>query len=127
MAESARDLTRNLQWIVESGLEAEPKTLRMKSNPIASSVAVISLIVAVLAVGALAYLYRMPKAASPMVRFAFTIPDGQRFGDGAGLALSPDGSRLVYQALNERGVSGLYVRAIDSLLYEGNEHLSRLL
>ena len=107
MAESARDLTRNLQWIVESGLEAEPKALRRKSNPIAWSVAVLSFIVAVLAVGALAYLYRMPKAASPMVRFAFTIPDGQRFGDGA--------------------VSGLYVRAIDSLLYEGNDHLSRLL
>jgi serine/threonine-protein kinase len=64
--------------------------------------------------GAVTYLLRISPAATPSVRFAFTVPKGERFGDGAGLALSPDGSRLVYQAFNERGVSGLYVRAVDS-------------
>jgi hypothetical protein len=43
--------------------------------------------------------------------FAFAVPEGKRFSEnGANVALSPDASRFVYQGVDERGVSALYVR-----------------
>jgi Tol biopolymer transport system component/tRNA A-37 threonylcarbamoyl transferase component Bud32 len=53
-----------------------------------------------------------PPASQPLARFTIPLPIGDRFTNPGvrALALSPDGSRLVYAA-NQR----LYVRAIDQL------------
>jgi len=57
-----------------------------------------------------------PPAPLPVSRFTITLPEGQRLADPnqAALALSPDGSRLVYVA-SAGGVQQLYLRPMDSV------------
>ena len=65
------------------------------------------------AVGASAWLLRNARTASPghVTRFAIVLPEGQRFVGGIRrLAVSPDGSVIVYTANNQ-----LYRRALDDL------------
>ena len=57
-----------------------------------------------------------PSAPLPISRFTITLPTGQRLAepDQPAVALSPDGSRLVYAA-SAGGVQQLYLRAMDSV------------
>ena len=59
-----------------------------------------------------------PAGPLPVVRTTITLPDGQRQPNllGLPLAISPDGTRLVYVA-QSRGSTDLYLRRLDS--FEG--------
>jgi serine/threonine-protein kinase len=100
--------------MLENGLETKSQGVSRKTTTLRWAFAAASLAIVVLALGALAYVYRASIAAPTMVRFAFTLPEGERFVGIAGMALSPDGSRLVYRALDENGVARLHMRAMDS-------------
>jgi eukaryotic-like serine/threonine-protein kinase len=56
-----------------------------------------------------------PAPSAPVSRSVFSLPAGQRFGrfDLPALALSPDGSHMVYVA-NLGGTQQLYLRSMDS-------------
>src|SRR4029077_10382700 len=54
-------------------------------------------------VGAAAWMLRPPAPSSPVTRFPLALGEGQQFSTGANenLAISPDGTKLVYVANNQ--------------------------
>jgi Tol biopolymer transport system component len=58
----------------------------------------------------------MPLPQRPVTRFTITLPAGQRLADleNPAIALSPDGTRLVYVATQGGGIQQLYLRPMDS-------------
>ena len=72
--------------------------------------------VALVAIGCAAWLRFRPAPVAPVLRYAMALPDDQKLGSirGSRIALSPDGSRLVYVSV---GVGGqrLMLRNRDQL------------
>jgi Tol biopolymer transport system component len=71
------------------------------------------------ALGALALLLaalalRSRQEPAPLVTSSIVAPDGTQFDVGSGLALSPDGRRLAFTALDETGQRALWIRSIES-------------
>jgi len=108
---SAHDLLLELKWLREDGEDQAPavsqrRSARAMARWIAAA-AVLSL-----AIGAAATWFLKPSrdVPAPLARFAMALPSGQgftRMGRHV-VALSPDGTRLVYVANNQ-----LYLRMID--------------
>jgi Tol biopolymer transport system component len=70
---------------------------------------------ALAAAAALAGWLLKPTTPKPVTRLAMSLPPGQRLAlDNLALAISPDGTRLAYVAL-QGSVSQVYLRAMDSL------------
>jgi Tol biopolymer transport system component len=69
-------------------------------------------VVASAMVGAAGWMLRSPAPSSPVTRFALALGEGQQFTvvNGQSLALSPDGTRLVYVANSQ-----LYLRSMSDL------------
>ncbi len=61
--------------------------------------------------------WRTPLGPPPVQRVSISIPGAATYAAraGGGLAVAPDGSRLVYVALTEDGTRQLYLRGIDRL------------
>jgi serine/threonine protein kinase/Tol biopolymer transport system component len=78
------------------------------------SIAALMTVIAVIALWKLEYLTSPPEG--DITRFALAIPSGQRFASvtGPGIALSPDGTSLVYTGQGEE-TRQLYVRKMDQL------------
>ncbi len=81
----------------------------------------VPLIVAVIAVVAMiaaaAAVLLRPKPSAPAFRFNIYPPPGSTFpslGEGGGVALSPDGHQLVFEATTPEGRGYLWLRALDS-------------
>jgi serine/threonine-protein kinase len=108
--QSAGDVERQLQWIVESGSDAGvPAAARPKSHTYFAWG--LALVLAVVVAGFAAWNLR-PPAPRPVTRFPLTLPPGDQF-TGTGrhvVALSPDGTHLIYVANNQ-----LYLRAMDQM------------
>jgi hypothetical protein len=117
--QSASDLASELKWVSESGSQAgvpAPRKARSKMRErLAWSVAAACALVAV----ALAVLYwsraqQKPRAIRSYVKA--TLSSGFLFsGQVSGFALSPDGLRLAYVALDADKRAVLWVRKLDSL------------
>jgi serine/threonine-protein kinase len=73
---------------------------------------VVAAVVASAIAGAVGWMLRSPAPSSPVMRFAFALGEGQQFSavNGQSLAVSPDGTRLVYVANNQ-----LYLRSMSDL------------
>ena len=102
-----------------------PRRARCGSAPFLSVAAVI---VASAIAGAAAWMLRPPRALAPVTRFAFALGEGQQFttANNQSLAISPDGTRLVYVANNQlylRSMSDLEARPIPGTRQHGR-HLS---
>ena len=114
--QSAHDLKNELVWIGRAGSQAgspAPVVARRKNRErIAWMVAAAALVVA----AALAtFLVRRPAPTGRTIRFDVGPPSdaGSSFEFGYGLALSPDGSQLVYEA-ESAGTSRLYLRRFST-------------
>jgi len=118
--QSASDIAEELRWISEAGSQSTSAPLKMRRKVregLAWSVAVILAV----AVAVLAPLYwRGVSRKSPLMRFSISLPpntDTFRF-DAGGLAVSPDGSRVVIslRTLSSGLQSGrqLWMRSLDS-------------
>jgi serine/threonine-protein kinase len=84
-----------------------PRPLWKRAIPV-----VVTAVVASALVGAAAWTVRPPAPSLPVTRFAFTLGEGQQFTSAGGqrLAVSPDGTLLVYVANNQ-----LYLRSMSDL------------
>ncbi len=129
--QSAADLCRELQWIhqsrdregaIASGTGLSPVLEGQLRGPAllgwrkAAALGAAVLIGAVIASVA-AWLLKPAATQQQVSRFTITLPTGDRLaaaGSNPALAISPDGSRLVYAAIRG-GAQQLYVRDIGAL------------
>jgi serine/threonine protein kinase len=118
--QSARDICEQLRWISESGPQTAPAAPSAGQQKPASRMARI-VMATVLAVAVIAavffYLHRTPPVERQAVRFTIGPPEKGGFTLGlssVAIALSPDGSKVVFSA--STGYSGpqLWVRALDA-------------
>ena len=113
--QSARDVWRELKWIVESGA-TKPDVAgsrRVISVGVAASIALVAVVIAAAAAWTLKPVVFAGR--SPVARVTVTLPPGDQIVDLGvpSLAISPDGSKLAY--VGQHGNTRLlYVRAIDS-------------
>jgi serine/threonine protein kinase len=115
--QTARDLLRELTWVrdgVAAHRDATPQKTDWRTRAVLPLVA--TLATAALSMFAI-YVVRRPTATPPpRVMFSIDPPNGTRFPRGtADMALSPDGSRLVFVALSADGTQHLWVRRFDAL------------
>ncbi len=110
----ARDLTHLREHVAEVSADAAPVILARRLGWLGPALAAGLLVVAALAVFA-ALRVRRQDPARP-VRFAIPIPPGTTYAPSEvsrGLSISPDGTRLVIEALS-KGRRRLFVRPLDS-------------
>ena len=112
--QTAHDVKLQLQWIAEGGSQAgipAPVSKRRRwSQYVAWGVAAIFLLAAI---GfALAWTLRTPNSPR-LVRASILAPEGNSFKP-FDMAISPDGSKLAFAAIDAHGKSQLWVRAMGS-------------
>ena len=119
--QNAKDLTDQLKWITDGSAQAAPLTAAAEGRArMAPRWALISgfacLAAAVIAAFAAWSLKPTPRQVSPpLARLAITLPPGEQLvasESDAPMALSPDGTRLVY-VVRRSGSPQLYMRQID--------------
>ena len=117
--QTARDLKRQLEWVSArltdgSALGASAATAPPLPRPRMKTAAYIiaALLVGALISGVPAWLMRRPPAPAPVSRFEIPLATGQQFTRQGRhvMALSPDGTRLVYVANQQ-----LFVRKLGEL------------
>jgi eukaryotic-like serine/threonine-protein kinase len=111
--QTAHDVKLQLQWIAEGGSQAgvpAPVAARRRTREqIAWSVAALGL----LAAGTFAALWiSKPQPANEVLRYAVTLPAGQRVMSWP--KLSPDGSLLAFTAMDSGGTPRIWLRPMDS-------------
>jgi serine/threonine-protein kinase len=96
--------------VVSASLTAEPR--RHRWMPIVWGLACVLAV----AVAGLMYVLLKPAPPKPVTRFAMPLPPGQRMMLARPeIAISPDGTRLVYSAGQNLVPTQLYLRAMDGL------------
>ena len=124
--QTARDLKRQLEWVAKgvagsagTGTRTSPTQMASPPSRVARAlqVGVAVLAGAAIAGGVMAWTL-WPTTSTPHLvsRFAVDLPEGQEFSRGGRhlVALSPDGTRLVYVANQQ-----LYLRAMNELTAVG--------
>jgi len=114
---SAHDLAFQLQFPAtgETSGIAAPPSLKRRTPPALLAMGAITLVLAA-AVAALLLRRPMSTRALRPVRFSVPIPPGTTYAPGAvsrGLSISPDGTRLVVEAVSN-GRRRLFLRPLDS-------------
>jgi len=116
--QSAHDLLAELKWIAEGGSQAGVTAPVAAQRRWRERLAIGIVGVAVGAAVAVMAVRLLPRERPPrpVARFALTLPPGSPLAgsDRPLLALSPDGTRLVYVALRE-GSTQLFLRTLDEL------------
>ncbi|MFY9529704.1 MAG: protein kinase [Candidatus Acidiferrales bacterium] len=122
--QNAKDLTDELKWIAEGGSQialtpvAAAKGIRaLGRRALILSTGALSLVAAITGVAVWNLKPSPSPPPKPVSRFTITLPPSQRLAgleSGPAVALSPDGTHLVYVAA-QGGTQQLYLRAMDSL------------
>jgi serine/threonine-protein kinase len=119
--QTARDLEAELKWIAEgsSQIAPAPASARRGVSSLGRRVALVSLVSLLLgaAIASLTVWNLRPSSPPPVTRAVINLPPGQQLAGlevGPAVALSPDGTHLVYVA-RQGGTQQLYLRAMDSL------------
>ncbi len=111
--QSAGDIARELEWIVEAGPEAAlaaPSARARMRERIAWSVAAVATVVAILF--AILWATRAPEVPQ-MVRFEIPPPEGLPIVDSP--KLSPDGRYLAFNATDEQGTTQIWLRPLNAI------------
>jgi serine/threonine protein kinase/WD40 repeat protein len=120
--QSAKDICEQLRWISESGshvgVSAQAVPEQKSKMQLVWAAAAIAIVVAVIAAAAF-YLRRTPPSAEKQaVRFTVGPPEKGSFTFGlastSAMAVSPDGSKMVFLASAGSSGTQLWVRALDS-------------
>jgi eukaryotic-like serine/threonine-protein kinase len=114
--QTAQDVKLQLQWIAGGGgAKAETATESAKASRAAWIVAGVALLVVLGLAGILFHIVSRPMA---VVRSSILPPVGASFvtlaPESGPAVISPDGTRLVFTARDEKGKTLLYVRALNS-------------
>jgi eukaryotic-like serine/threonine-protein kinase len=116
--QTASDLCRELKWIAESGSMhgvASPVAVPAGKNWLKTALWSGVALAACIIVGLGAWVLK-PAAPKPVTRFAMALSPGQRLDlTRSAIAISPDGTRLVYSAGPGNITAQLYLRALDGL------------
>src|SRR5262245_59807541 len=112
--QSARDLAAALRWISAAETGSVPTTSRRSWGRLARAGGGLVLTLLGIALGLTLSRRRVPAVRPPQARFEVPAPANATIVGIAGLAVSPDGERVVFRAFVE-GRSQLYVRPLDSL------------
>ena len=124
--QTAKDLLRELRWVRDDRtIQAAPAaSLRNARRAAVAAAALAAGLLVVAAIG----LTRQPPPAS-RVSFSIYPPEGARFPRGtAEMAVSPDGSRLVFVAISADGNSRLWLRRfadVESRVIDGSDGAHR--
>jgi Tol biopolymer transport system component/predicted Ser/Thr protein kinase len=113
----ASDLCDELKWIAEGGAHtgSPPIAAPVGKNWLKTTLWAGVVMAACILVG-LAVWFLKPAAPKPVSRFVMALPEGQRLNENfSALAISPDGTRLVYAGGPGNLTTRLYVRAMDGL------------
>ena len=108
--QSAKDLRAELQWIGTLRTEAAVSagSRRPTGGPGSAAGAILLTIAAALG------LWLSPKNAEPDLRVAINLPPGYQLDSvNSAVALSPDGTRLVFAAAGPEGPQRLWLRALN--------------
>jgi eukaryotic-like serine/threonine-protein kinase len=112
--QSAHDVKLALQMLHTT---AEPEAIDgAKPRPWLLPAIVSAVAVAAMLIAGAAVMVR-PKDPPRTFRFTITAPDGSTFpslGEGGGLALSPDGKQLIFEATTPDGRTYLWLRTLDA-------------
>jgi len=121
--QTARDLEQELKWIADGGAQIDGAAVHSSLGGSAIKVRTLRLVsgavLLVIALTGLAVWFLKPNPAPPpklVSRFGIVPPASQRLAavENSTLAISPDGRRIVYMAL-QAGALQLYLRAVDRL------------
>lgn len=109
--QNAHDLMNELRWIAEQGTEATmavsvPRIARNRERLFWCAA-----VVALLALGAVFYSMRLPAARPIPMRFSIDLTDKYSLRN---VAISPDGSRIVFAAKDVYGKDQLWIREMNS-------------
>lgn len=115
--QTARDVWHELKWIAEGSSQAvapAPIAITAPRSRVAGWILACLLVAAITGIAVWSFT-RKALPTPQITRFALTLPPGTRLADTnqPNLALSPDGSRLVYAA-SSGSTQQLYLRAMDS-------------
>jgi eukaryotic-like serine/threonine-protein kinase len=115
--QTAQDVKLQLKWIADSGSHAPPGGPAVSWARLQWLAIGAALLIAVAAIAA--YLSSSPRQNVAVVRSLIPAPLGTSFvtlAPAAGPpAISPDGSRLVFAARDDKGKNQLYIRALSLL------------
>ncbi len=121
--QSARDIEAELKWIADGGSQtatangaAAPRTFDSRTLRLIVAGALFAALVS----GLVVWFFKPAPAAPKIVsRFSIVLAPGQLSGvgvvPGGTLAISPDGTRIVYSQVRSGGPPEMYLRAISSL------------
>jgi serine/threonine-protein kinase len=119
--QAASDLCDELKWIAggSSQIALAPPFTRKGTGSLGRRAVLLSLVTLLLgaAIASLTVWNLKPSSPQPVTRAVITLPAGQQLAGleiGAAVALSPNGTHLVYVA-RQGGTQQLYLRAMDSL------------
>jgi hypothetical protein len=124
--QTAHDVELQLRWIEEGGSEVglpAPVTRKRKGRERIAWLAAAAAAIAAVVLAFVGPLVGRAPAERRVVRTSIVSPAEARFNTGQGLALSPDGTKLVFAVDDEQG-QRLYVRDLDDLesrVIEGSE------
>ncbi|MBW3563817.1 MAG: protein kinase [Acidobacteria bacterium] len=112
--QSAHDVASELKWISEAGSQAGVITpLRIRKRRRDQLFLALCLITGLAAAGVLGYF--LARKSAPKPHYQFTIPGIDRTYRAASLArISPDGSKVVFNAAGVDHPQSLWVRSLDS-------------
>ena len=116
--QSAGDLARELVWLSDPVRQVRGSNRHRLGPWLAAAAAVVLAAIA----GAAGWFAGARESPGPVVRSSVLLPAGLRFpvartiGGGGRMALSPDGRRMAFIAIDAHGNQTLWVRALDSLM-----------
>ena len=112
--QTARDLTRELEWCTESAAGAAASTVSTGAEERYQKRERVLIGTSVVLLALLVWRFLLPSTAfdTSIARVEIGLPPGQELTGF--LDISPDGKRLAYTAKNEIGPSGLYLRSLDA-------------
>ena len=119
--QNAGDLLSELEWITETGSNAgipAPVTAKHhnRERPAWLGAGLAAAALGIGAAGGLAFVHLRDKPPeSPMVRLSLQPPENYRFISDTPPAISPDGRKIVFEAISAEGQRQLWLRPLDSL------------
>jgi serine/threonine protein kinase len=110
--QAASDVRDELGWVDEDRLVARTPSGSVTKNWLTITLASGAALMTFIVVGLALWAFR-PSGSKPVTRFVIPLPPGQYLTTRNSLAISPDGSRIVYAAGPGVLDSRLYIRAMD--------------